>query len=181
MATKTKTKKDEHVVRAPKTLAEVEELIAVIGDCQRLVKGIETRMNDELALIKTTYEAEARPHKLQAEAALEAVVEYCEAHKGELLVGDRKSVKLASGEIGWRTSPPKVTIRKESVVLEALKRLGLHRFIRLGPEEVNKDAVLADPEAVKGVRGISISQSEDLWVKPFSSQIEPVELSRKVS
>ena len=56
-------------------------------------------------------------------------------------------------------------------VLEALRRLGLHRFIRR-KEEVNKEAILAEPQAVSAVPGISIAQGvEDFAITPFEIEI----------
>ncbi|EKL3458818.1 host-nuclease inhibitor Gam family protein, partial [Salmonella enterica] len=52
-------------------------------------------------------------------------------------------------------------------VLDMLHRLGLERFIRT-KEEVNKEAVLADPAAVKGIVGITVKQAtESFYVDPF--------------
>lgn len=76
--------------------------------------------------------------------------------------------------MSWRTRPPRVSVRGEDVVMEALKRLGLDRFIRR-KEEIDKQAVLADPDAVQDIRGLSISQGEDFVIKPFATEIEEVQ------
>ncbi|EEC7218715.1 TPA: host-nuclease inhibitor Gam family protein, partial [Escherichia coli] len=52
-------------------------------------------------------------------------------------------------------------------VIEMLRRMGLERFIRT-KEEVNKQAVLADPDAVKGIAGIKVNKgTENFEVEPF--------------
>ncbi|MEF9839204.1 host-nuclease inhibitor Gam family protein, partial [Escherichia coli] len=46
-------------------------------------------------------------------------------------------------------------------------RMGLERFIRT-KEEVNKQAILAEPDAVKGIAGIKVNKgAEGFEVEPF--------------
>ncbi len=69
--------------------------------------------------------------------------------------------------------PEKVTVRNVDLVLEELRKQQLYEFIR-AKEEINKERILAQPERVANVPGISISQGEDFVVVPFSTQIERV-------
>ena len=73
----------------------------------------------------------------------------------------------------WRMRPPRVAIRAVDNVLETLKRLGLSRFIRV-KEEPNKEAMLAEPEAVAGLAGVKIEQGEDFVIVPFETELEEV-------
>jgi phage host-nuclease inhibitor protein Gam len=66
-----------------------------------------------------------------------------------------------------------VTVRAAGIVIEALKRLGLTRFLRV-KEEINKEAILAEPDAVRDVKGISISQGEDFVIVPLATELEEV-------
>jgi phage host-nuclease inhibitor protein Gam len=60
-----------------------------------------------------------------------------------------------------------VSVRGVEAVIEALNRLGLSRFVRV-KEELNKEAILNEPEAVKGVAGLSIKSGvEDFVIQPF--------------
>lgn len=178
---KTKPRKIEPtpapITPVPTTRAEAEALLARIGEGQRSVQDTLTRMNAEMAIIKQVYEDEARPQREQIEADFAALAAWSEGARGELLKGDAKSVKLTSGELGWRTTPPRVTLSKIGVVIASLKALNLHRFLRQ-TEEVNKDAMLAEPEAVRGVKGVSITQTEMFWAKPFGTEIEQTQLVR---
>jgi phage host-nuclease inhibitor protein Gam len=175
MKTKTnriKTAAVEHPV--PQTRDGVIEAIARIGTAQRERDRIAADMNDALATLREQYEAEAKPH-------LECIVEltqgvhlYCEAHREELTnAGKVKFHAFASGEVKWRTRPPSVAIRAADMVIEALKRLGLDRFVRT-KEEVNKEAILADAEAVEQIKGITITQKEDFVVQPWDTKLEEV-------
>ena len=59
-----------------------------------------------------------------------------------------------------------------AAVLETLLRMGLGRFVRV-KNEPNKEAMLNEPDAVRGIAGISIvSGVEDFIVVPFEAQAE---------
>ncbi len=154
---------------------EVNEAIAQIGAAQRERDRIATAMNEELAAVRARYELEAAPHASVIEQFRQGIHIWAEANRIELTrEGKTKTVKLASGEISWRTRPPKVRITGEGIVAEALKRLGLERFLRT-KVEIDKNAILADPDAVAGVKGIALSQGEDFVIRPFETEIEEVQ------
>lgn len=153
---------------------EVDAAIAQIGIAQRAREEIEVRMNAELAAVKERFEAEAAPHAGVIQVLGEAVRIWCESQRAKLTRDGRtKTVKFGAGEVAWRVRPPRVTVRGEGIVLEALKRMGLQRFIRT-KEELDKNAILADPDAVRDLKGLSITQGEDFVIKPFASEIEEV-------
>ena len=57
-------------------------------------------------------------------------------------------------------------------MLETLLRMGLGRFVRV-KNEANKEAMLAEPDAVRGIAGISIVTGvEDFTVVPFEAKAE---------
>lgn len=176
MTTKSKTRiKTAAAAVAFQTREEVNEAIAQIGAAQRERDRIATAMNEELAAVRARYEQEAAPHAGVIEQFRQGIHIWAEANRVELTRdGKTKTVKLASGEISWRTRPPKVRITGEGIVAEALKRLGLERFLRT-KVEIDKNAILADPDAVAGVKGIALSQGEDFVIRPFETEIEEVQ------
>lgn len=154
---------------------EVNAAIAEIGAAQRARDEIQTAMNKELAEVRARYEEQALPHAAVIKELGQGVQVWCEGNRAELTRDGRtKTAKFAAGEISWRTRPPRVSIRGEGIVLEALKKLGLERFIRT-KEEIDKQAILADPSAVESVKGVSVSQGEDFVIKPFATEIEEVQ------
>lgn len=168
-----KTSKNPEIP-VPSSKEECSEAVSEIGRLQRERVRIETAMNDELARIKERYEAEAAPCGERIGLLVKGVRIFCEARRDELTDGGKsKTVALAAGELRWRVPPPKVVIRSPDAVMSALRRLGLQRFIRT-KEEISKEALLLEPEAVQQIRGISISQKEQLVIVPFESQLEEV-------
>ncbi len=164
-------------VRAPIIPAsrdEVASAIYEIGLRQRERQHIEATMNDELAAIRAKHEAKAQVHAEEIKRLATGVQIYCETHREELLGVERtKTVKLATGEIRWRMRPPSVSIKGVDTVIEALERLGLARFVRV-KKEVNKDAILAEVEAVQGIKGITVKQGEDFIIRPHETELEEI-------
>ncbi|EJU5698802.1 host-nuclease inhibitor Gam family protein [Salmonella enterica] len=161
-------------VASPQCRDDVNDAIARIGLAQRERARIQADMNDELAKIKLRFEEEARPFNAEIETLSRGVQAWCEAHRHELTRdGKVKFHNFAAGEIKWRMRPPRVSIRAVENVLETLKRLGLTRFIRV-KEEPNKDAMLAEPDAVTGLAGIKLEQKEDFVIVPFETELEEV-------
>lgn len=178
MSKSTRIKTDS--IAAPASQAEAEKLLAEIGGLQREVMRVEHAMNDELAAIKDRHEKLAQPLNAEIDAKFSALHIWAEANRQELLKGKSKTAKLATGELLWRTTPPSVRISGGEVVLERLKQLGMNDLIRT-KEEINKEAVLADPARVEGVKGITITQREEFVAKPFESQIERAEPVKKAA
>ena len=158
----------------PQTRDEVAAAIAEIGEAQRERDRIQADKNDALAALREQYEQQAAPHAERIKTLARGVQAWCEAHRDELTQsGKVKTYAFASGEVRWRMRPPSVAIRAADVVIETLKALGLGRFVRT-KEEVNREAILADPEAVSGIKGVSITQKEDFVVVPWDTELEQV-------
>jgi phage host-nuclease inhibitor protein Gam len=150
---------------------DAEQKIQRLGELQRDLVRLEAEMNDQLSPIKEHYENTAKPLNAEIEELWAGVQAWAESNKPDLLDGKAKTAKLSTGDVGWRTSTPSVRLTNAKVVLEGLKQMGLNQFIRT-TEEVNKEAILAAPQAVQHVKGISISQTETFFIKPFASEIE---------
>ena len=161
-------------VAAPGSREAAEGVLKTIGELQREITRRETALNDEIAALKARYQQEVTPLNEQIEAEFQGLHAWAEASKADLLTGRAKSLKMATGELGWRTNPPKVVVRGPEAVVENLKRLGLTEFVRVR-EEPNKEAILNDPERVAGVKGITITQVEEFFVKPYETELERVE------
>lgn len=173
--TATRIKTAAATFQVPQTADEANDFIARLGTAQRERTRIETEMNDALAEVKARFEAQAKPFKEEAEALTRGLHTFAEANRTSLTRdGKVKFHRFAAGEVAWRARPPKVTVRGMDSVLDALRRLGLTRFIRT-KEDVNKEAMLAEPEVAVTVAGVSIgSAGEDFIVKPFATELEEV-------
>lgn len=170
-APRRKAKTAASPIPVPQTRDQVAVHIREIGEHQRALARIQADMNEELAAIKEGWENKATPHAQRIEALTQGVQVWSDANRDALTQGGKtKTATFATGEVAWRTRPPSCRITGAEAVLDALRRLGLKRFIR-EKAEVNKEAILNEPDAVTHVPGISISQGEDFIVTPFEAEL----------
>ena len=171
MATK-KLKTKALVTQAPQSREQVIEHIRTIGDLTRQRTRLAATMNDGIAALQEQYAQEADPINERIEALQAGVHVWCEANRAALT--DNGKVKYAdfvTGTVKWRAGRESVGLRKVEAIIEALKRHGLQRFIRV-KEEVNKDAILADKQAVAGIAGITINGGdEEFVIEPHEQEL----------
>ena len=157
----------------PQSRDDVARLIRDLGDLQREFLRETTEMNDAIGAITQNYQPALAALTQRIEKLQAGVQAWCEANRGELTGdGKVKTANLVTGEVQWRQRPPSVRVRALDVVIDSLRKFGLDRFIRVR-EELNKEAILADPAAVDGIAGISIQTSvEDFVITPFEQQLD---------
>ena len=146
--------------------AQASEAITAIGNAQREITRLETQINDITAAAIDERKARLETLKASIDELSEGVQAWCEVHR-DVLCKTGKPANLTTGEVSWRTRPPKVSLRGLDKIMEALKAAQLTQFIRT-KEEINKDAILSNPQAVKDIKGIGIESGvEDFVIKPF--------------
>lgn len=150
------------------SIEQVQSAIKEIGDLSREHTRLTTEMNDKIGATSEQYAPQLKSLEKEIEPLQKAVQEYCEANRDELTeFGKTKTANFVTGEVQWRQRPPSVAIRGAESVLESLMRLGLDRFIRT-KNEINKEALLNEPEVAKGIAGITVKTGvEDFVIKPF--------------
>lgn len=170
MAKKNRLKAD--ALDAPQTREQVQGLIKSLGDNQREMARVEAAMNDRIAIIADEHTPIVNELKDKIKQQLTAIQVWCEANRAEILAdGKAKNINLLTGKVSWRTRPPSVHLTKVAVVLESLHTLGLTRFIRT-KDEINKDAMLAEPGVASAITGVSIRTGiEDFIVEPFEQEV----------
>jgi phage host-nuclease inhibitor protein Gam len=160
--------------RIPQNRDEVVAMIAEIGSHQRDRQRLKADMDDKITAIREEYDKLLAPHSAEIEALTEGVHTWCEANRTALTQGNKvKFANLMTGEIKWRMRPPKVAIKNNELVLEQLKLRKMVEAIRT-KEEINKEAILADPARYQDIKGITITQGEDFVILPFETELEEV-------
>lgn len=171
MAKTTRTKSAATGVPVPQSRDEAAAHLRLIGEQTRAILRLEAQMNDRLGVIKAEYEAKAAPLRDRVSSLQVGLQIWCEAHRDAITGGDKKSADLGTGVVKWRLRPPSVRITGVEQVIERLKQSGLGRYLR-EKIEVSKEAILAEPDEVRGIAGISIgSAGEEFIVEPFETQL----------
>lgn len=171
MATRLKTPAASSV---PQSKTDCASYIKSLGDVQRDFERQRADMNDAIALITKNYQPALEALQTRMAALQTGVQTWCEANRAALCDGHSKTANLVTGEVSWRQRPPSVGIRGADTVIETLLRMGLDRFVRT-KEEVNKEAMLNEPDAVRGIAGITLNTGlEDFSITPFSVEVEAV-------
>ncbi len=169
MAPKTRLKAQAQI-DVPQNNGEAAADIKQIGDLQRNFARTQAEMNDAIAHITQTYQPTLETISDALKKLQEGVQFYCEANRDDLC-GKGKTANLVTGEVQWRQRPPSVRVTGAESVIETLHRLGLDAFVRT-KEEVNKEAILNDPDGVKGVAGITVVTGvEDFVITPFEQEV----------
>lgn len=158
---------------APQTRDQVAAHIAEIGYLQRQFGRVQAELNDGISQLTQAAQPALAEYTARIEALQAGVQTWCEAHRDELTRdGKVKTANLVTGEVQWRQRPPSVTVRAADFVIEQLRNLGLARFVRV-KEEVNKEAILAEPAAVAGIAGLTVKTGvEDFVITPFEQEID---------
>jgi phage host-nuclease inhibitor protein Gam len=172
MATKLKT--PAAVAAVPQNKTDCAAYIKNLGDVQRDFERQRAEMNDAIANITKAHQPALEALTTRLTNLQSGIHTWCEANRAVLCEGSSKTANLITGEVSWRQRPPSVGVRGADTVIETLQRMGLGRFVRT-KEEINKEAMLNEPEAVRGIAGITIvSGVEDFSIAPFAVEVEAV-------
>lgn len=173
-ASKQRVKTQAATFPVPQSRDDVDRAIARIGALQRERTRVHADKDEKMAAINQVHKAQLEPLEEEIRLQQQGIQTWCESHRAELTQNDKvKYHDFPAGAVKWRMRPAKVVLKSIEMVLDALKQRGLNRFVRT-KEEVNKEAILADPDALLGVPGIKIEQGEDFIVEPFETKLEEV-------
>lgn len=164
---KTRTKAPALTVNVPQSKEMAAQQLHQLGIVMREHTRLTTELNDQIAAL--TQDAQPRLEKLQTQAQrLQSGLQtWCEANRAMLLADGGKTANLITGEVSWRIRPPSVTVRGVEDVIAQLQSNQLNRFVR-EKFEINKEAILNDPEAVSAIKGLTVvSGVEDFIATPF--------------
>ncbi len=166
MSTTSTRRKSKSVPQAIQSRQEAVAAIARIGVVSRLVAQIVGDADNQVAEIAKKRDADTVELKAELKRLEDGVTVYCEANRRFLTNDDRvKFHEFGTGRVSWRARPPKVAIKGVEVVIAACRSLNLDRFIRV-KEEINKEAMLAEPAIARSIQGVTIqSEGEDFLIE----------------
>lgn len=156
------------------SVQEATARLQEIGSTERKITGINKKLNDRIDKLKAAAIKVAQPLSDRTLELVEGLYEFAEANRAELTEGDKtKTITLPTGTLAWKKTPPAVHLKKVAEVIAAIKKLGLgKKFLRTADPEVDKNAMLKEPELAKKITGVTITQDEQFIVKPSESNAE---------
>ncbi len=162
-----KRKKKALDVPVPQSMTDAAKQLAKIGDLRRAIDHLELDADEKIARIGEKVAEALEPKKDDLTALEEGLQTFCEANRDALTnSGKTKTGKFPTGTVLWRKSPKKVNPRGIPEIIERLKKAGLKRFVRI-KEELNKEAMLEEPDVATAIEGISIGGgTEDFIIEP---------------
>lgn len=157
----------------PTSRAGADAALGRIGELQRQLDAINGHLSEEVARQKARCAEAAAPIAEEIRELFEGLHVWAEGARAELLEDGRKSVAMSQGTIGWRLGMPTVKVARgqHDAVVATLGRLGLGDLIRTR-QELDKDAVLRDPDLVRDVPGLAVEQVEQFFAKPLDLEVE---------
>lgn len=159
----------------PQSLADVEGLMAQVAAADAATRKITAQMDAEITRIRERYAEALDAEKAAREAAEAQIASWAELHKADF--GERRSMALTHGTIGWRLGNPAVKLRARVRAEQALEmvKARLPEFVRT-VEELDKAALL-NAYAGKAITdgdleacGLRIAQTERFYLEPKTEE-----------
>ena len=161
----------------PQSDTELMHAVGEIGTIEREDEIDKAQLDQQVANLKAGYGERPKARKARLGGLIKACMTYVAANAARLL-GKRRSHKLETGTVGYRTGRRTVKITGEAAVIAALQEAGLDQFVRI-KREVNRDAILSDPDAVEGIDGIEVTEpGESFFVEPATTRVDPAEAAQ---
>ncbi|WP_320200515.1 host-nuclease inhibitor Gam family protein [Agrobacterium sp. rho-13.3] len=163
------------ISRVPQSRHDAVWAVGRIGDLRRAILAQKGLADEAIRLAGEKFEADTAMMAEELAEHERGVQAWCEANRMILTNNDKvKFHDFGTGSVRWRSLPASVSIRGGEVVLEALKALGLKAFIR-EKEEINKEAMLNDPDTARKVAGVTIkSEGEVFAIEPLELEVSAV-------
>lgn len=161
-------------ISIPTSKEEANQILANMAILEQTVNGYEVSMNEELFKIRKRWEEMATPIVERYSQFEYAITEYANQNRDLLTKsGKTKTVKCNFGEFAWRTSSPSIEIKDEIAVIEQIKQLlkdehSEYKVFLKQIDSLNKNAMLANPELAKTLKGVSIKSGDEAFkIKPL--------------
>ncbi len=164
------------------TCSQIEALLREIRELKLAERSLSAEKDARLKALDDTYARQLDPIQQSLRELTARVAQWAASHTEEF--GDRKTLELTHGTLGWRLNPPSLktlsgwTWKKVLAKLKALPAMSAYIRTR---EEVSKEAILADraahsPDALRAI-GVKIVQEEEFWIEPRLTEVAPRELA----
>ena len=156
-----------------KNQQELETAVADIGRLQSKRLRLETEAKDKIATVQEKLRDQTALLDPQIEALSQAVKKFADKHQAKLFPEDSRTAKLTTGELRRRKIKRSVRTRQSPKLIETiLVNNGLSKLVGDAREklrraflriklELDKEAILADPEAGTAATGVELEEARE--------------------
>lgn len=159
----------------PQTIEDVERILGELALKDARRRALTAKMDEQLKAIRDRYAADLDALDAAAKDLEAEIASWAELHKEAF--GDKRSILLTHGAIGWRLGNPAIRLRPRVKAEQALQMVKdrLPQYVRT-TEELDKAALLA---AVSGKAltaedlaacGLRVAQTERFYVEPKTEE-----------
>lgn len=167
--------KPKETPNAPQTLEDVERLMGELALKDARRRALTAKMDEQLKAIRDRYAADLDALDAAQKALEEELASWAELHKESF--GERRSLVLTHGTIGWRLGNPAIRLRPRVKAEQALQMVKdrLPQYVRTS-EELDKSALLAafSGKALSAedlaACGLRVAQTERFYVEPKTEE-----------
>ncbi|WP_304223049.1 host-nuclease inhibitor Gam family protein [Gracilinema caldarium] len=149
------------------SLADVDKALKELCALEAEIERIDSEGEKQIAAIKAKTAEAGKDLRERVKEISATIKAFCDYHKGEYFK-DKKSIDLAFGTIGYRLTPPSISISKQTLPL--MKQLGMAGYIRI-KEEVDKEALLTlDDDILAQIEAVK-KQKNEFFIQPKREQV----------
>jgi phage host-nuclease inhibitor protein Gam len=155
-------------INSVQSLEELKKNIARIGTLQANIEIITLFTEDLIQRHKEKLGVDSKALNDEIKVLTKASQIYFSANQQDVVRPGKKSVKFDEGEIGTRTTPLSVTIKKAQevdLIKELLKRK-LTDCVNI-VKSVNKNALKKCKDKADDIPGITFNQKEEFFIAPM--------------
>lgn len=165
-----------------------EDLSKAIAEVARLtteIKNAEDKTNESILILQQELADQIKPLADEIKKISLSIKKFTDANREKLFKDGDKTIKLETGDISYRSAKPSVGTNSSKKlidsILEANNLLDVRdKFVKKMDKvfirtklELNKDAVLENPDTAKTVTGVEVAEGEEsFYIKPYATNTE---------
>ena len=116
---------------AVRSTADVNFAFSCKQESEAEIASIDAQLADLIALATARADSIKAKHQSRAAFFTARLVDYVEAHKGELLIGKKRSHEFLGGTVAWRKKPAKVVVTDKEALVSWLTENGDPALMRV--------------------------------------------------
>lgn len=158
---------NKRLIAVPATSLEANASLCRVGALDRTIADIELTLDKRIAELRAQAVLRAEALVTEREDRIAGLKRFAETNRSVLLKDGRKFIELPAGVLGWRITPPKVSLARggEKRAFEMLRRLRLTRYIRT-KESLDRELLLRDRPVIEGIK---YTQREEFYATATSA------------